>query len=316
MKASVIVATYNRQDVLCQTLSCLFAQQYPNVELIVVDQTPSISAPLSYFLRQSGDLIAYHRLKTPNLPAARNVGVMKSTGEIVIFVDDDVVVGPHFVEQHMSAYTDSSISGVTGLCLPSAATEQIVERELRTLETRHHAVRPLSRGQMSTVSWLPGCQMSFRRAAIVEAGLFDEVFTGSALCEDVDMSCRLRMLGHKLVVDTRIELIHLAIAEGGCEVRGAFRNERTERHRFALTCYCRLKNRRLFGLSGTMLGLVEAYRVFVLNGELARRGSWHVAVRQWSAVQGLFEAISQVVRRSSGDPNRGPVRARPRQTAD
>ncbi len=163
MKASVIVATYNRQDVLCQTLSFLLAQQYPNIELIVVDQTPSISARLSDFLRQSGDLIAYHQLNVPNLPAARNVGVMKSTGDIVIFVDDDVVVGPHFVEQHMSAYADWSVSGVTGLCLPRAGTEQIVKMELRVLEERHQAARPLSHGQISN------CQLATRLSHVVQA---------------------------------------------------------------------------------------------------------------------------------------------------
>ena len=139
----------------------------------------------------------------------------------MIFVDDDVVVGPHFVGQHISAYADSSASGVTGLSLPGPVTEQLVDLELRALEERHHAARPLSRGQLSNVSWLPGCHMSFRRAAIAEAGMFDEFFSGSAHCEDVDMSCRLRTLGYKLIVDTRIELIHLAVAEGGCEVRGS-----------------------------------------------------------------------------------------------
>ena len=315
MKASVIVATFNRQDVLCRTLPFLLAQQYQNFEIIVVDQTPSMSASLNEFLRRTGDLLSYHRLSAPNLPAARNVGVMKSTGDIVIFIDDDVVVGPHFVEHHMRAYANQSVSGVTGLCLPSALTDRVVELELRALEERHHAARPLSRGQLSNVSWLPGCHMSFRRAVITEAGMFDEFFTGSAHCEDVDMSCRLRTLGHRLIVDTRIELIHLAIAEGGCGVRSGLKDERAERHRFALTCYCRLKNRRLFGLSGTMAGLVQAYRAFALNRELLRRGVWYVIFRQWSAVRALCEAVSEVLRRLSCDPNHGAPRALPYQVA-
>jgi GT2 family glycosyltransferase len=315
MKASVIIATYNRQDVLCNTLPFLLAQQYRNLEIIVVDQTPSMPARLEGFIRRSGDLISYYQLSAPNLPAARNVGVMKSTGDIMIFVDDDVVVGPHFVEQHMRAYADSSVSGVTGLCLPRAGTEQIVEMQLRVLEERHDAARPLSRGQISTVSWIPGCHMSFRRGAIAEAGMFDEFFTGSAHCEDVDMSCRLRTLGHKLIVDTRIELIHLAVAEGGCEVRSRLNDERRERHRFALTCYCRLKNRRLFGLSGTMLGMVQSYRVFALNRKLLRRGIRHVISRQWSALRGLIEAVYGVLRSTSSGLNYGAGRALPHRTA-
>ena len=315
MKASVIVATYNRQDVLCHTLPFLLTQQYSNFELIVVDQTASISARLKDFLSQAGDLIVYHQLSRPNLPAARNYAVMKSTGDIVIFVDDDVVVGPHFVEHHVSAYADSSVSGVTGLSLPRPATEQVVELELRSLEERHHAARPLARGQLSNVSWLPGCHMSFRRAAIAEAGMFDEFFTAWARCEDVDMSCRLRTLGHKLIVDTRIELIHLAIAEGGCEFRSGLDNERKQEHLFVMTCYCRLKNRRLFGLRGTMLGLVKAYRAFALNRETLRRGFRHVVFRQWSAAKGLFEAVSGVLRRPSGDPNYEALRALPHRAA-
>jgi GT2 family glycosyltransferase len=315
MKASVIIATYNRQDVLCHTLPFLLTQQYRNLEIIVVDQTPSTSARLSDLLRRSGSLVSYRRLSAPNLPAARNAGVMESNGDIVIFVDDDVVVGPNFVEQHMSAYVDQSVSGVTGLCLPPAVTQQIIEWELRTLEQRHHAARPLSRGQLSNVSWLPGCHMSFRRAAIAEAGPFDEFFTGSALCEDVDMSCRLRTLGHKLIVDTRIELIHLAIAEGGCEVRRGLESEQEERHRFVLACYCQLKNFWFLGLSGMVAGLIQAYRTFGLNRKLFRRGFRQVVFRQWSAVTGLLEAFFGVPRGPSSHPNQRTRRALPHRVA-
>jgi GT2 family glycosyltransferase len=315
MKASVIIATYNRQDVLCDTLHFVLAQQYRSLEIIVVDQTLSTSDRLSDLLRRSGSLVSYHRLSAPNLPAARNAGVREATGDIVIFVDDDVMVGPHFVEQHLDAYADGGVSGVTGLCLPPDVTEQAVGLELRSLEERHHANRPLSRGQVSSVSWLPGCHMSFRRAAIEEAGPFDEFFTGSAHCEDVDMSCRLRALGHTLIVDTRIDVIHLAIGEGGCHVRGGLGSEQEERHRFVLTCYCRLKNFRLFGLSGTAAGLVRAYRSFALNRELFRRGFGQLVFRQWSAAKGLLEAVTGALRRPSSDPNQGALRALPHRVA-
>src|SRR5690606_24737425 len=116
---SVIVATYNRGDVLFDTLAMVMANTYPRFELIVVDQT---TAPSGAYRRRLADLRAqfdfvYLTLPAPSLTFARNVGVQQAKGDLIIFIDDDVQLEPDFVEAHVRAFADPAVAGVAGRVL-------------------------------------------------------------------------------------------------------------------------------------------------------------------------------------------------------
>src|ERR1700733_2038251 len=101
---SVIIATYNRGEVLCDTVAMALAQDYPDFEVIVVDQTPEPPAMVREFVKAAGDRLRYVRREIPNLPAARNTGIRIARGEIVVFIDDDVIIGPEYVTAHVRLY--------------------------------------------------------------------------------------------------------------------------------------------------------------------------------------------------------------------
>src|SRR5207244_1748293 len=97
MRVSVIIPTYNRGAVLCDTIAMSLDQTHSDYEVIVVDQTASVDSKVRAYIDSLGGRIQYCRLSKPNLPAARNAGVRLATGAIVIFIDDDVRIPRDYV---------------------------------------------------------------------------------------------------------------------------------------------------------------------------------------------------------------------------
>lgn len=90
---SIVICTYNRADILQQTLESFFSLNSldNNFELIVVDNnsTDTTREIVEYFVDQNPQVL-YRFEKKPGLSQARNTGIKEAKGEIVAFVDDDV----------------------------------------------------------------------------------------------------------------------------------------------------------------------------------------------------------------------------------
>lgn len=66
------------------------------------------------------------------------------------------------------------------------------------------------------VDHVQGCNMSYRKEALIEAGEFNERFGGSAHMEETDLCMRIRKSGHKIVFEPDAVLIYLRDATDGC----------------------------------------------------------------------------------------------------
>ena len=99
MKVSVIVPTYNEEDVIGQCLESLFQQTYKDLEIIVVDDgsTDTTSLKLRGAVKTYGIKVFTQEHKGPG--AARNLGASKASGEILVFVDADMTFEPDFTEK-------------------------------------------------------------------------------------------------------------------------------------------------------------------------------------------------------------------------
>src|SRR5579885_323081 len=105
LKISVVVPTYNRVELLTRTLATLLCQEFPHdqYEVIVVNDGSTD--------RTAGFLAG---LETPNLrcleqnnrglPAARNAGLSAARGELVLFIDDDIICSPGLLRAHVQAH--------------------------------------------------------------------------------------------------------------------------------------------------------------------------------------------------------------------
>jgi glycosyltransferase involved in cell wall biosynthesis len=173
MKISVVIATRNRDALLDGALASLRAQLgAPEIEAVVVDNGSSDDTRAV----AERHAAAYVFEARPNRALARNAGIAAATGEIVLFVDDDVVLPPYFVAAHARAHAAAGVAHVvTGpiINVPSAA------------------VRPVPTFLNGSNAFFCTCNASVPRSALDAVGGFDESFDKYGW-EDTELGVRLR----------------------------------------------------------------------------------------------------------------------------
>jgi glycosyltransferase involved in cell wall biosynthesis len=110
VKVSIIIPTYNRAHIIAETLDSIFTQTYQNWECIVVDDgsTDHTEAIINKYLSKDNRFKFYYRpdnhLKGAN--ACRNLGLEKSKGEYVMFLDSDDICESFCLEERASIVVD------------------------------------------------------------------------------------------------------------------------------------------------------------------------------------------------------------------
>lgn len=188
-RVSLVICTRDRPHELARCLASLPDQSLSPHEIIVVDNA-SRTSETEEVCRTAG--VSYVREPRPGLDIARNTGARSSTGDIVAYTDDDVVLHPRWLEQLVAAFDEPAIWAVTGLVLPA---------ELATPAQWHfERYWGFGRGFQRTdfgpdflkthedygcPAWLigAGASMAFRKVAFEQAGFFDErLDVGAAGC--------------------------------------------------------------------------------------------------------------------------------------
>lgn len=101
-KVTVAIPTYRRADFLRQTLAGLVAQQFPreHYEIIVIDNnSPDHTAAVVQEFAAAKPAPRYVRETQQGLDYARNRALTESRGEVIVFGDDDILVGPDWLAQ-------------------------------------------------------------------------------------------------------------------------------------------------------------------------------------------------------------------------
>ncbi|MGK7940974.1 MAG: hormogonium polysaccharide biosynthesis glycosyltransferase HpsN [Crocosphaera sp.] len=231
---SLIIPTYRREQILKDTLEEVLKQDYPHLEIIVVDQTETHDPAIQTYLENlvKTNQIKWFRLNWASLPGARNYGVRHAQGEIILFIDDDVELPPNYIQAHVAVYEKNhQIGAVAGRVLDRmklADSEKINNSEVPyTIDTLPpeamdpgiawyyidlvHTTKP------QEVISTRGCNMSFRREIFRKYNIwFDERFRGNAVREESDFCLRLRQTGYKIWYEPQAYLVHLGEETGGC----------------------------------------------------------------------------------------------------
>ncbi|AHJ27814.1 hormogonium polysaccharide biosynthesis glycosyltransferase HpsN [Nodularia spumigena CS-584] len=225
---SVIIPTYGREETLQDSIIDVLNQDYPNFEVLVVDQSPTHQPGVQAYLEKisAAAKIQWFRLDWASLPGARNYGVRRAKGEIILFIDDDVKITPEFLAAHAKNYVQNpDIGAVAGRVFDRGKlSDSGGELQIEYLPPEAmdpgiawyhidlvHTIKP------QQVLTARGCNMSFRREIFTKYKLhFDERFGGSAVREESDFCLRIRQTGYKIWYDPEACLIHLGEETGGC----------------------------------------------------------------------------------------------------
>lgn len=191
---SVIVPVYNRKEDIGECLDSLAALVYPadKVEVIVVDDASTDS---------SAAIAAQHKARVVRLPvnrgqsAARNVGVMHASGELLAFIDSDCIADPAWLQDLVPYFQDSRTALVGGY---------VASFFQSTWLDRYEEVKsPLCMGSDLAIGsgpdsdfYVPTCNMVVRKDAYLKVGGLNE---NQRVGEDVDLCWRLKKAGFRLI---------------------------------------------------------------------------------------------------------------------
>ncbi|MGE9808308.1 glycosyltransferase family 2 protein [Janibacter sp. G1551] len=206
---SVCIVTYERERFLRRCLDGLVPQAEELLDVVVVDASQ---------VEARADVEAYdlpvRYVWAPELAGwmtkSRNAGLQWVRGDIVAFLDDDVVVRDGWAAALREAYVDPEVAAVCGRTVNGQPGEESYE----------HAVGTYREGRLTegfasivpepvTIDHGIGANMSFRRAVLAELGGFRDDYPGTALREDTDMFLRVKLLGGRAIFDPHAVVDHL-----------------------------------------------------------------------------------------------------------
>jgi GT2 family glycosyltransferase len=208
VRFSVVIPTKNRPETLRRTLESLRATYPAPHEVLVIDGDEDGSArPLVLGLHDDG-LSLHYVHSEPSLTRQRNVGIERASGDVLVFLDDDVTLPHDLFAKLARPYEEGGVVGATGWVIEPRHGERLggppsFLRRLVLPGSRRYPGRFTRYGYPRyvvvadgpcDVEFMPGCFMSARREAAARVR-FDERLAAYALAEDEDFSYRLSRLG-------------------------------------------------------------------------------------------------------------------------
>ncbi|MEH2092975.1 glycosyltransferase family 2 protein [Nostoc sp.] len=240
--ATVIICTVDRCNFLSRVMSAVSLWRCSFQELILVvgpaqDDTELVLLEYKDIINQ----VIFTEQR--NVSVARNLGLKAATGDIIFYLDDDVIPPQNWIDLHLQIYREQRAScGCVGGAVIDKTQQNFSLQFARGVNSRLSESRPIlsvteTTRYISNPQWfcgVMGANASYKREALVRIGYFDEFF--EYFLEETDVCLRLQEAGYTIyhtdaVVEHYVQPSH---------------NRRDRRH---LTCWYSLaKNTTYFAL--------------------------------------------------------------------
>lgn len=219
---SIIIPTLNRQVMLEQTISFLVkTQNLENYELLIIDQSDNYNisqeeTQLRSIIQDKVEL-KYFSANFKSLTKARNFAIKVALGEILLFLDDDIVPYPDLTSEHIKSYqVAENVGCVAGMVIEEPDVFTNTKRTGAEVDFTGRCLRNFRNDGSGFIKAAPGGNMSFRKRVIEKVGLFDERFIGTSELEETDYCYRVRKANYKILYNSRAKIMHLINPSGGC----------------------------------------------------------------------------------------------------
>jgi glycosyltransferase involved in cell wall biosynthesis len=222
-RVSVVICTFNRAGLLPRLIDRVATQlRGHDGEIVVVNNasTDATRAVLDTAAARHSELKVVEETR-PGLSHARNAGVRASTGDVLIFLDDDALPAPRWLAEHLAPYdnADARLGAVGGrieLLFEPNPRPRWLSHRFDTMLGRYdlgEERRPYDDGLATP----PGGNMSFRRAALDDVGEFDvslgRVRNTLSSGEEFELAHRLYAAGWSAIYNPAALALHLVPPE-------------------------------------------------------------------------------------------------------
>jgi glycosyltransferase involved in cell wall biosynthesis len=211
VKISVIIPTHNRKERMKKCLESIFDQEFArdNYEVIVTDDgsTDGTKEMAMEFSSRENFVYLYH--DNVGRAANRNIGIRGSSGDLLLFIDDDVVADRKLLTEHYKTHIENKNPKLVVLGYTPFARE--INRSLMIRYYEAFWERVFARARENDQKEIYGLfitnNLSVRRDFVVGAGLFDEGFKNYSY-EDTELGYRLLRNGMMLMFNENARARH------------------------------------------------------------------------------------------------------------
>lgn len=209
IKASVIINTYNRSHEVIECLRAIIKNDLHNIEILVVEQCGQgdLGEEISNL---HTDRVFYFNLNKRGASLAKNFGIQKAKGNIVIFTDDDCLPSQYWLEEILNSFEKNiNIVAVFGRSLPYKPHERqgfvcpsVFNKKIKGIYSS-----PVKH-------WVDigfGNNMSFRKDIFQKLGLFKTWLGPGSLChaaEDAEIIYRILYNGYTILYNPHVLIYH------------------------------------------------------------------------------------------------------------
>ena len=279
---TVVICTRHRPDDLGRALqSAAWQSPLPDAVVVVDDSDPERRGETKDAAVSAYPGVEVQCKDTPGLTASRNFAIERCTTSLICFLDDDVVLRPGYLAAVVDTFErHPDVAGVAGvvdddhdyelprlravLGLTGTRTGKVYRSGWSSQLPHHDA----------DVEHLIGCNMTFRTSVLQRYRFDTDTFSGYGLGEDLELTHRLHLDGHRLRVAGDARLWHLTTiprhdrtwGRREIAIRPVVARRRFSRARFLGAALVLLAHNALTGDRDRAKGNLEAIRGVLRGG--------------------------------------------------
>lgn len=211
---SVIILNYNGKDMLCSCIESVLCTDYPNFEIIIVDNNStdgSVNAVKKRF--NSNDkmrLIINER--NLGYTGGNNVGIKHARGEVLVFLNNDITVSRSWLREIVEALKSDLKIGAAQPKIMNFFSPTKVDNLGGSMG--FYGFAKIQKTKMHEIFFAVGSALVVRKNVLEEVGPFDDDYF--MYNEDLDLSWRIRLAGYKVVLIPRAVVYHRISATVKC----------------------------------------------------------------------------------------------------
>ena len=252
---SVLIPAYNEEKVIATTIERILASDYPDLEVLVIDDGSKDRTAEVVRARFPGEP-RVRLLSVPNGGKAHalNAGLAQARGAVVVALDADTQFDTSTIARLVRWFADPAVGAVAGNAKVGNRINMITRwQALEYIVAQNLERRALS--ALGTLTVVPGAVGAWRRAALSQLGGFPT----DTLAEDQDLTIAIQVAGYRVVFDPA--------AVAWTEAPATFRGLGKQRFRWAYgTLQCLWKYRRItFNPRHGLLGTVALPQVWLFQ---------------------------------------------------
>lgn len=202
---SIVIPNWNGVYLLKKNLQKILDSS-PGVEIIITDDA-STDGSVEYIQKNFPQVNIIRRARREGFASNVNAGVAKTTGDIVVLLNTDVVPEKGFLEPLVSHFKDPNIFAVG--CLEKSEENGKIILRGRGLATWKKGFFVHSRGEVNTTTtaWVSGGSGAFRKTIWNTLGGMDALYN-PFYWEDIDLSYRARKAGWEIIFEPKSIVNH------------------------------------------------------------------------------------------------------------